>query len=243
MKSPLFTFLLPLMLLSTSITFGQIKIQPLFKNPYTKDSMPATRITKSKILEWLKSQVKDGANVRNQFVKLLQANALLEKRYIEGYRVDENFVLIPLKSTAFSQHIDKSKPLPLQFLLLVEDKNGEIRRGEVFLFYPSNKNVRALPYNAFYLHFVHQEFPVDGTLKMVTLDDFKFFEADFKNRDLVERRVWRCERTLDAKGDNIVNHWQLDILKINTNGEAQIDKRELGFTTSKCPPNVKCDEE
>lgn len=198
------------------------------------------------ISKWLEGNVGKTTPYKNNIINKVLQNAVFDKMYTEPFRDNERLIIVPLRQEYFSQHVNKKNPHPLQYLLLVEDANGKIRRGDIVLFNPADHKLKALPKNAFHDFFEEDTFPADGTFAVVTLGDVKEFEMDYKNGRKAQFRVWHG----DKKGDkeNTANrdgmyctYWYLVTTTYWADGHTEVNVEYLGPSCSTCAPNQLCD--
>lgn len=155
------------------------------------------------IKKWLEAKKDPITPTRNSICKKILQNALFDKMYSEPLSKNEDFYIIPLKNEYFSKQINTrsayTKNPPLQYLLVVQDKNGKIRRGDIVLFYPEDINLKALPQNSFHDFFNRESLSVDGTFSLVSLSDRKYYEMDFKNAKKSEFKLWEMRKKQNGR--------------------------------------------
>lgn len=145
----------------------------------------------SEIRDWLddkKSEIGIDSNttIDKVLYSMDDANA-----YTETFK-DEEFIIIPIEGTgSLSRNIRTDLNAPLKFLLMVEDENGNLRKGNIALFYPSSAWTISLPQNFFKDFFESQAVSMDGTFALLSLDDVKQYEMDFENGKPKEFRLWQ----------------------------------------------------
>lgn len=116
--------------------------------------------------------------------------------YSEALNNKENLLIVPLKNEYFSKQVNvrttnKNNSHPIQYLIVVRNSKGEIRRSDIVLFYPKDTTLDALPKNSFHDFFTYESLSVDGTLTLISLSDRKQFEMDFRNGKKAEFRLWQ----------------------------------------------------
>lgn len=118
---------------------------------------------------------------------------LVSDSYTESYN-NESFLIIPLKSEGFrkvSSKIRSDLNFPLQFLLMVKDSSGNIRRADIAVFYPKSNICQSLPSNFFKTFFEEQKLTIDGTLSLIGLKNQNIFEMTFKDGKPSEFKDWQ----------------------------------------------------
>ena len=197
---------------------------------------PITKITQNDVERWMLANMNSSTPLKNTLIKKVLQNARFDKMYAEILREHEkeNLIVVPLKNEPVSQHFTVKNP-PLQYLILVENAKGEIRRGDIILFY-SDKLLKTLPKNTFFNLFNSDFNSEDGTYALITQGDGKQWEMDFKNHQKTEFRLWFGEKIRsDCKS------WYLETSKYRLWGQIEQSKKYLGDTCTGCPPNQLCD--
>jgi hypothetical protein len=187
---------------------------------------------------------------KNNILKKILQNVVYENMYVEKLHKNENLIIIPLKNEYFSQHVNSQKNKPLQYLILVENEDGKIRRSDIILFFPENAALKKLPFNSFSDFFDKEELPVDGIFTLVSFGDVKQFEMVFKNGKKDKFNLWRGEKKNYASNNTATStssqnciDWYL-VTTYYENGLPINSTWEYVGTTcnsSSCPPNMQCD--
>ena len=131
------------------------------------------------ILDWLEAQKEVLNHNNDEFMETIIDNLNMDNKYVESESDEENLIIIPLKQDFTSNHIVDGPRL--MYLLLKDNQQGNIRRGDVVFFYPTNGNVTELPENTFINYFQKETIPVDGQIIFITLDDIKEFQIQYQN--------------------------------------------------------------
>jgi hypothetical protein len=218
----------------------------------TKDRLPETispsadnavksNMRPDDIKNWLESKTGAATSHKNNIISKVLQNAVFDKMYIETLHDNENLIIIPLKQEYFSQHVNSKNPHPIQYLLLVENAKGEIRRGDIVLFNSANQNLKTLPKNAFHDFFNEDTFPADGTFTVITLGDVKEFEMDYKGGQKAQFRVWQGKQNKTQRDGEYCTSWYLVTTTYYSDGHTEVDWEYLGDTCSSCAPNQLCD--
>ena len=185
-----------LLLIIYSLLFGCKKIDTRqLINPVqaeqVKDSNNISSRSASQIRDWLDEKkteigIDSNATIDKVLYSMDDANA-----YTETFK-DEQFIIIPIEDTgSLSRNIRTDLNAPLKFLLMVEDESGNLRKGNIALFYPSAAWTISLPQNFFKDFFENQTVSIDGTFALLSLDDIKQYEMDFENGNPKEFRLWQ----------------------------------------------------
>ncbi len=192
------------------------------------------------VVDWLHSKEDTLAPHRSEIIAKVLDNADFENMYSEEVSWSgENIIVVPLRPENFSQHTEQK--YFLQYLVLMEDTTGMIRRGEIVIFYPKNTALEQLPENSFSDLISKSLFPVDGQMDFITLDDY--FQGSFEfddNRLISDKSYARAE----GGSENCTRWWLNTITYTYADGEVYIDtdSEYLGETCTSCPPNQLCDE-
>ena len=195
-------------------------------------------VSSAYVLEWLENQKNSSTPFKNNFIQNVLDKMEIDNMYVEIFDEEENFIIIPIQNEYFSQNINSNGPFPIQYLLLVEDANGNIRRGDVALFYPEDPNITKLPENSFRDFFNSTKIYVNGTFTLLTLGDIKQYEIDFEDGGfMAEHRSWERESSAQANCQD----WWLVTITYYSDGTYEIDNEYLGNFCSSCPPNQLCD--
>jgi hypothetical protein len=209
-----------------------------------------TKISSAAVSNWLQAKIKPSSPLKNNYINKILDNVQYDKMYVEQLHTSENLIVIPLKNEYFSQHIKQQKNKPIQYLLLVENAEGKIRRGDLVLFFPENATLQKLPVNYFHQFFMEEDLSVNGTFTLVTLGDVKQYEVVFKNGKKDNFKLWRSEiNTASNAGNNantsptqnctdwyLVTTYYLDGIPVYSTSEY------VGTTCSGggCPPDTEC---
>lgn len=198
------------------------------------------RNTKEDVKRWLKSCITNNAPVKNNMINKILENGMYDEMHAERKNQDEILIVVALKPVYFSQYIDKTKPLPLQYFLAVENAKGQIEEGNIMLVYPDDKSLKQLPKNAF-RNFYSQENPIDGTYSLITLymGDFKSLEMDIKDGKRVQLRGYPSKKVKTSVGTCL--EWSFSTMNFYKDGKTDETIKNLGISCTTCPPGYKCD--
>ena len=199
------------------------------------------------IIGWLKNQINIALPVKSKNILSIINSIEINKKYVENFRNRENLIIIPLKNNYFSQYI-RDHQKPLQFLLIVEDNKGNIRRGDIVLFFPEETNLKFLPKNSFNDFFNNCKFPSNGSLSLVNLGDLKQYEVEFYGGHMKASRIWSSKNQGGIGNESLSNvslyctEWYMVTTYYFDNGHTEQTEVYLGTTCSNCRPNERCDQ-
>jgi hypothetical protein len=202
---------------------------------------PQSNIKPGDIVKYLQAGSSASTPRKNAFIQKILQHLRFDKMYVEALHEKENLIIVPLENVYFSQHVNEKNLHPFQYLLLVEDANGKIRRGDVVLFNAANASLTALPGNAFHDFFNKDTFPADGTFTVITLGDVKEFEMDFKAGKKAQFRVWHGKKNGTNKDGLYCTYWYLVTTTYWADGHTEVNVEYLGPSCSTCAPNQLCD--
>lgn len=202
-----------------------------------------SKITNIKIKEFLINNINNTTPYKNIHINEIIKNLNLNERYSEVLNLTENIIIVPLKKLYTNHHIKINQFNVLRYLILVENKKGELRRADIVLFFPKNDNILSLPKNSFTNFFNDKTFLVDGTFTLISLGAVKQFEMDYNNGKKAKFRVWKSKiNELNRNpGDLHCTSWYLVTTTYYTDGHIEVDWEYLGDTCSSCAPNELCD--
>jgi len=210
-----------------------IKIQPISY---------VSKISKSDIIIWLQNLITPNTLIRNKFISDILENSMFNQMYIQKISVKGNIIIVPLKNSYFSQHINKNEQLPFQNLIVDIDKNDKIFTTNLSLVYTADNKLKTLPFNT-YNNFYSQNDPLDGTYSLISIitADYKVIEIDVKNNQRVLAKQWRSKKLNNTMYDwflettDILGDKDGSIIKLNTTSKS------LGTSLTVSPPMFKGD--
>ncbi len=153
-----------------------------FYNPILNFSKNTTG-TIDEIKGWLDEQGDSSRPRTNEFISLIKNYADFENMYYEEYDDYQALLIIPIHSIYFSQNIELGKN-PLQFLIIRENNEGLILRGDFVLFYPDDPNIISLPERTFERFFTAHKSEQNGRFVLLTFADRKIAEYEIINDTL-----------------------------------------------------------
>jgi hypothetical protein len=210
----------------------------------TQESTLKSLIKKDDIVQWLKKKITPSTPFRNKFITDILQNALFDEMYAQrkGTNIDSRLLIIPLKQSYISQHIDKNKTMPFQNLIVDIDKNDKIFTINLSLIYPLDTKIKKLPKNN-YNNFYDQYNAIDGTYTIISIisGDNKIGEIDIEHNERTQARQWMRKKVEGNKYD-----WSLEttyIIKDKNGGDMKLKTttQQLGISNKMNPPMFKGD--
>jgi hypothetical protein len=229
----------------TTLSFAQIKVKAPLKAPLEKGEADlSTNMNKQDIINGIKKLTPVLKPFRKAFIKQVEDNMEFDKMYIERKNNNAKMLIIPMKKVYFSQHIDTTKPLPLQYIVITEydKKEGKIMGAELVLIYPEDKKIICLPKKAFEDFAYENNTQINAVLVYINFGDVKQYEITTKNGKITKHILWESEDKVNNNG--IINciDWTEVITTFDHDYKNAIDKvKKLGTTCTECPPGFKCD--
>lgn len=208
-----------------------------------KEEILHTNLNKDSIMNYIKSLYVSYQFFTKEFIRKVEENMEFDKMYLERRYVGQKFIIIPMKKVYFSQHATNQTNPPIQYVVVVEDDKakGKVSRVDFILVFPKDKNITALPKNAFFDYSSQNITQIDATCTYVNFADVKQFEMKVENGKRKQFKVWRGKNIVDNNGDNNCKDWTLETSILNDDGTSTTKKENLGKTFTRCPPGNKCD--
>ncbi len=154
-------------MLLNSCTKSDINQEPL--------NAPIAKLTN----EWLNSRVKEGETIRNERIESLRQSILPSKASIETLEDGEKLIIVPIVSSLkMNTNSDKSAD---HYLLLFENKNKEVYKGNIVQYVPLNSQNRALPKNTLSRLWNCEDVNANGTFTVLTIFDKYLYANTFKD--------------------------------------------------------------
>lgn len=187
----------------------------------------------AKINTWLNSLQHTGTVERNQKVQLLQQYLDYDRAYFEDLNNGERFIIVPVKA-GFKTINNKNKN-PLNNLVLILDKTGNIRSGKIMQFVPGSGTAPAqLPRNTMHDIYNSQPVAVNGSFTAITVWDQYLYRLDYKDGQLSKSATMQPkDGPAQARG---CTDWYI-VTTIYINGEIFDQSYEyIGTTCDGCTP-------
>lgn len=235
--------ILLLLIICSFFSFAQEKSSSSrvdYSNKYKERT--TARNTKDNVIKWLKASIEAKAPLKKNMINNVLKNGRFDEMYVENDALNDIlYLIVPMKKVYFSQHIDKSKQLPLQYLVVTENGKGELEEGNLILIYPADKDLQKLPKNAIRNYYIQNDNATDGTYALITLycGDFKSIEVDIKNGRQVEMRGYPSKKVATSVGTCL--EWSFRTTDYNKDGLVKETVKPLGISCTVCPPGFKCD--
>jgi len=208
-----------------------------------KEDILKTNLTKDSIMNYIKSLYVSYQFFTKEFIKKVEDNMEFDKMYTEKRSDNVKHIIIPMKKVYFSQHAINHNNPPIQYVVVVEDDKakGKVSRVDFMLVFPKDKNITALPKNAFFDFSSQNITQIDATYTLVNFADVKQAELKVENGKRKHLKVWSSKNIVDNNGDNNCKDWTLETSILNDDGTSTTKKENLGKTCTVCPPGFKCD--
>jgi hypothetical protein len=211
----LYKYLFVIILLTISLLGCKKEVETPFALPQVSpppallaSSARESSITSSKVREWLGAQRINASATKDEITGDLLSNLRDSEMYSESLNANENLIIVPLVADNFSRNLDSASAFtPLQYLVLVENSSGDVRRGDIMFFYPKGGNIAALPANSFHNFFASDSSFLDGTFALVNLEDVLQYEMDFENHKISQFRLWEERAPLDQGSITCYHSW------------------------------------
>ncbi|MEO6404336.1 MAG: hypothetical protein ABIY51_01155 [Ferruginibacter sp.] len=204
-----------------------------------KKTVLFSQIKKENIIQWLKEKKSPNTPVRNNMIKAILENALFEKMYAGQKNSSTKMIIVPLKKSYFSQHINKNEPLPFQNMILESDKNDNLGYANIMLVKPLNGSLKELPKNTFH-NFFYQDEALDGTYTLISITggDQKVAEMQIKDGQRAQYKGWRSKKVKDSTN---TYQWELFTDIITKDSIIHLPTQNLGKSKTTSPPMFKGD--
>jgi hypothetical protein len=165
----------------------------------------------TKVNAWLENQKKLTTAVIATSVNNIKANLDFDKLYFEKLSETEKLLIVPLKST-FVSTVNKGKN-PLNVFLLVLNKEGDIRKGNIVQFISKNSvPLTALPKNTFYNFYNADHLVADGSFTFLNVYDKILYQMDYK-----DGKISAYSEKQNKQDNNIANSTVLSTTTACTN--------------------------
>lgn len=165
----------------------------------------------NKIKAWLEEQKSSQyKEEKKTTIQLLEDNLQMDRLWVEEYKQNEKFILVPISKRFISAN-NKGKD-PVSYLLLVLDVAGNIRKGNIAQYMPVNKNANAnLEKNTLYKIYNYQQLSFDATITYLSVTDELNYEMVFKNGNTRSLSVikQKDEDSTGGKGTAVQRCWDV----------------------------------
>ncbi len=193
----------------------------------------ASYVNELEVMDWLEKQkdVYNNTPEIDSFIENVANNLNFEKILKEDYGDGEYIISIPV-SGHLSMH-DKDENTST-FLVVLEDDNGEIRRGELALLDDDNNSIDSLSMYDLYLNNPLSD--DEYSVKLVSLQDYMFVDKTMSKEHLKDYNSY-YGKVID--NENCTHYyWVHGTYDLNTGEILDYDVTDLGCLS--CPPNAKC---
>jgi len=171
----------------------------------------------SKINSWLDSKKPTQKPTQAVNVELLKQNILISELRIEQSADGERIVIIPV--TEAFKAMKKIDPAAIPNLVLIEDKTGKIRKGNIVLFYPQNGySYKNVPHNTFYDILNTAKPDCNGKIRYLSITGKRLHELEYENGHLKSFAHAKDSGSTSARVNNCVD-WYWVTTYYNSDGE------------------------
>ena len=208
----------------------------------------ANSLMASKVTEWLEKQKSATNQERNKRIQAIADNLDFSKLRLEELGEGENFIVVPIKKTLTL--INNKGKNPINTLLLIIDKTGNIRKGNIVQFLPKNKAIKACPTNTFHDIYNFRKLKEDGTFVFLSITDLYQYEWIYEGGQLAATKGWKKLNASSSSERSTQNciEWYLVTTWYFSDGHTETESVFVGRTCS-CgngdPTQVQnfCDDE
>jgi hypothetical protein len=139
----------------------------------------------SKVNSWLDGRKPDQKPIQAENVELLKNNLQFSDLRIENSNNEEKIVIIPVSENFKTlKNLDKAS---IPNLVLIMDKMGNVRKGNIILFYPkTGVAYNKVPENTFYDILNTAKPKTNGKFKYLSVTGKKIHELEYENGHLKE---------------------------------------------------------
>jgi hypothetical protein len=137
----------------------------------------------SKVNSWFDNQKISSQPNKSSNIELLKNNLDFSGLRIEEYDKGEKIIIVPVKDEfKKTRQIDNNK---IPNLVLIFDKSGNIRKGNLVLYIPKNgEAVTKVLDNTFYNIFNTATPECNGQFRFLTVDGIRLYQLDYNNERL-----------------------------------------------------------
>jgi hypothetical protein len=236
-------YILALALLNTTnnITLAQEKSNGV---NFQKLESSSRMDKKVEVVSFLNNKKLTITPLKNKFIDDLQSVINFDKLYYEISKDDNtNRIIVPLKQNSFSQHINKTKQAPFQYLCFRENTSGKIERVDLLLMYPENNKINSLPIGNFVNFESQNGYLENGVYSFIDLN-----KGDCLSLEIGVENGVRCKGKLYTKEKEVIGNkefcreWSVYQSTINKDGTVTEKTTQLGVSCTLCPPGFICDK-
>jgi hypothetical protein len=203
---------------------------------------PANMDLSVKINTWLNGKKIEGMRIKNNTIESLQLNILQNEIVIEQLNDFEKLIIAPLKeNVVFAYHKDEQT---VNALLFIVDKNGDIRKGNIVQYVPTDKGIHKIPGNSFHNFYNSKRVQLDGTLTFLTIGGNFLEEYSYENSQVSSYKFLKKESENNSSTRTVCTQWWLVTTTYYSDGTTEVDITDLGVTCYEdgdCVPNELCD--
>ncbi|HEV8284288.1 MAG TPA: hypothetical protein VGQ09_08255 [Chitinophagaceae bacterium] len=151
-----------------------------------------------KVNSWLEQQKSEKQPNKAANIDLLKNNLDFSKLEFEKSDNEEQILIIPInESFKTIKKIDKNLNLNL---LLIINKSGDIRKGNLVLYSSENGELNKIPRNTFYHIFNTSTPECNGTFKFLSVTGWLQYELTYKNNHLYSAGIVKAKENSPNSG-------------------------------------------
>lgn len=194
--------------------------------------------------EWLTSRVKEGETVRNERIELLRQNILPAKASTETLEDGEKLIIVPIAS-GFKMNTNSDKNAD-HYLLLFENKNKEVYKGNMVQFVPENAERRSLPKNTLSRLWNAEDVNANGTFTVLTIFDKHLYASTFKDGKKTSYSTMKAQKetgeaVANTQGELTCIEYYMVTTYYYSDGSTQEFRDYIGTSCYKwCVPGEAC---
>ena len=193
---------------------------------------------KAKVNLWLTEQKTVADESKRPNIELLKENLDFSQLRIEKYDAGEQIIILPVRDEfKKAKHVADNK---IPNLVLIMDKSGNIRKGNLVLYIPKNGEiVNKVPENAFYDIFNTGTPKANGLFKFLGIGGGQIYQLEYNNGKLISSGLMK-------KGSGLSNRtesegcidWYLVTTYYYTDGTTSQTEEYVGRTCG----NNECED-
>lgn len=152
----------------------------------------------SKVNSWLDKQKSERQANKATNIDLLKENIDYSALKFEGHNENEQFIVIPINENyKIKKNIDKNTVL---MLLLVQNKTGDILRGNIVLYIPeNNQQMKTIPDNTFQKMYLEKNLDCNGLFRFLSPTGRWMYQREYKNGKLHSFGYVKADNTYEGR--------------------------------------------
>ena len=181
---------------------------------------------------------------RNERIKIIRENLDFPRLSFEELNQGEKFIIVPIKK-GFIANAHKADN-PINNLLLILDKQGNIRKGNLVQYIPENRQaMNSVPAYTFYGMFNDHKVGADGRFVFLSIFDKFLYETKYENgsqETFSEIRPKSEPANTASRENQTCTDWYLITTYYYADGTTVTYESFLYTTCSGCQPGELCSE-